>query len=173
MRFTSTIRRRSPASRPSSSPPPSRRAKDRKLSGYVVPLQNTTQQPALASLTNHATRQQLFDASLNRAEHGDANDTRNIISEIAQLRAKKAALLGYPNYADYALYDQMAKDRADRGRLPRSARCRRPPPRSAGVVADIVALAKSQGANYQPTAADWNFYAEQIRKSATTSTRTS
>src|SRR6185312_5339443 len=54
-------------------------AKNRQLSGYVLPLQNTTQQPALSDLTSHATRQQLMDASLNRAEHGDANDTRNII----------------------------------------------------------------------------------------------
>src|SRR6185369_10331146 len=87
-------------------------AKGRKLSGYVLPLQNTTQQPALASLTSHDTRQKLFEASLNRAEHGDANDTRAIISEIAQLRAKKAALFGAANFADYNLYDQMAKDRA-------------------------------------------------------------
>ena len=86
-------------------------AKDRKLSGYVLPLQNTTQQPALESLTSHETRQKLFDASLNRAEHGDANDTRATISEIAQLRAKKAALFGYPTWADYTLYDQMAKTR--------------------------------------------------------------
>ena len=55
-------------------------AKDRKLAGYVLPLQNTTQQPALESLTSHDTRQKLFDASLNRAEHGDANDTRATIA---------------------------------------------------------------------------------------------
>ena len=138
-------------------------AKNRQLSGYVLPLQNTTQQPALSDLTSHATRQQLMDASLNRAEHGDANDTRNIISEIAQLRAKKAALLGYPDYADYTLYDQMAKNRAtavaflDRLAAPTAAKERQE-------WSDIVALAKSQGANFQPTAADWNFYAEQIRK---------
>jgi len=138
-------------------------AKSRKLSGYVLPLQNTTQQPAVGDLTSHATRQQLLDASLNRAEHGDANDTRNVISEIAQLRAKKAALLGYPTYADYTLYDQMAKDRTtavgflDRLAAPTAAKERQE-------WADIVALAKSQGANFQPTAADWNFYAEQIRK---------
>ena len=65
-------------------------AKGRKMSGYVLPLQNTTQQPSLSDLTSHTTRQQLMDASLNRAEHGDANDTRAIVSEIAQLRAKKA-----------------------------------------------------------------------------------
>jgi peptidyl-dipeptidase Dcp len=138
-------------------------AKDRKVEGYVLPLQNTTQQPALSDLTSHATRQQLMDASLNRAEHGDANDTRNTISEIAQLRAEKAALLGYPTYADYVLYDQMAKNRAtavgfvDRLAAPTAAKERQE-------WADIVALAQAQGANYRPTAADWNFYAEQIRK---------
>jgi peptidyl-dipeptidase Dcp len=138
-------------------------AKNRKLSGYVIPLQNTTQQPALADLTSHATRQQLMDASLNRAEHGDANDTRNIITEIAQLRAKKAALLGYPDYADYTLYDQMAKNREtalsflNRLAAPTAAKEKQE-------WSDIVALASSQGANFQPTAADWNFYAEQIRK---------
>src|SRR6478735_9943662 len=73
-------------------------AKDRKVDGYVVPLQNTTQQPALETLTSHDTRQKLFEASLNRAEQGDANDTRSLISEIAQLRAKKAALFGYPTW---------------------------------------------------------------------------
>jgi len=138
-------------------------AKDRKVAGYVIPLQNTTQQPSSDSLTSHATRQQLFDASLNRAEHGDANDTRATISEIAQLRAKKAALFGAANFADYNLYDQMAKDRATAvGFLDRLA-----PAVSAKEHAewsDITALAKSQGAAFQPTAADWNFYAEQIRK---------
>jgi peptidyl-dipeptidase Dcp len=138
-------------------------AKDRKVAGYVIPLQNTTQQPSSDSLTSHATRQQLFDASLNRAEHGDANDTRATISEIAQLRAKKAALFGAANFADYNLYDQMAKDRATAvGFLDRLA-----PAVSAkehSEWSDITALAKSQGAAFQPTAADWNFYAEQIRK---------
>ena len=138
-------------------------AKARKMTGYVLPLQNTTQQPALDSLTSHDTRQKLFEASLNRAEHGDANDTRAIVSELAQLRAKKAALFGVANFADYNLYDQMAKDRATAiGFLDRVA-----PAVSAKEHqewSDIVGLAKSQGANFQPTAADWNFYAEQIRK---------
>jgi peptidyl-dipeptidase Dcp len=138
-------------------------AKGRNLSGFVLPLQNTTQQPSLESLTSHATRQQLFEASLNRAEHGDANDTRNVISEIAQLRAQKAALFGAANFADYNLYDQMAKDRATAvGFLDRLAPAVSAKERAEW--ADIVALAKSQGATFAPTPADWNFYAEQIRK---------
>ena len=140
-------------------------AKGRQLSGYVIPLQNTTQQPALSDLQSHATRQQLMDASLNRAEHGDLNDTRNDISELAQLRAKKAALLGYPTYADYVLYDQMAKNRAtavgflDRLAAPTAAKERQE-------ASDIRALATSQGANFTPTAADWNFYSRADPKTA-------
>jgi peptidyl-dipeptidase Dcp len=138
-------------------------AKDRKVAGYVLPLQNTTQQPALESLTSHDTRQKLFDASLNPAEHGDPNDTRGIITELAQLRAKKAALFGYPTWADYTLYDQMAKDRAtavgflDRLAAPTAAKEKQE-------WADIVALARSQRATVQQTAADWNYYSDQIRK---------
>jgi peptidyl-dipeptidase Dcp len=139
-------------------------AKDRKLTGYIVPMQNTTQQPALESLTSHDTRKKLFEASLNRAEHGDANDTRAVVREIAKLRAEKAALFGYTNWADYTLYDQMAKNRETAlGFLTNLA-----PAVSAKQqreAADIRALARSQGANFEVTPADWNFYAEQIRKS--------
>jgi peptidyl-dipeptidase Dcp len=138
-------------------------AKDRKVSGYVLPLQNTTQQPLLDSLSSHATRQALFDASLNRAEKGDKNDTRAVVRRIAKLRADKAALFGEANWADYTLYDQMAKDRATAvGFLERLA-----PPVAAKErqeAADIRALASQQGANFEVTPADWNFYAEQIRK---------
>ena len=137
-------------------------AKDRKLSGYVLPMQNTTQQPALSSLTSHDTRQKLLDASLTRAEHGDANDTRSIVSEIAELRAKKAALFGAANWADYTLYDQMAQNRetavAFLDRLAPAVSAKEHQEAS-----DIRALAKAQGANYTPTAADWNFYADQIK----------
>jgi peptidyl-dipeptidase Dcp len=138
-------------------------AKDRKVAGYVIPLQNTTQQPLLESLSNHSTRQLLLDASLNRAEHGDGNDTRAIVSELAQLRAQKAALFGADNFADYNLYDQMAKNRAtaiaflNRLAPAVSAKQRQE-------AADIRAFAKAQGANFPVTAADWNYYANQIRK---------
>ena len=138
-------------------------ARDRKLTGYVLALQNTTQQPLLESLSNHDTRQKLFEASLHRAEHGDANDTRAIIRELAKVRAEKAALFGAANWADYTLYDQMAKNRAtavaflDRLAPAVSARQKKE-------AADIRALAKSQGANFEVTPADWTYYSEQIRK---------
>jgi peptidyl-dipeptidase Dcp len=85
-------------------------AKARGLAGkYVIPLQNTTQQPLLTSLTDRGVREKLFANSWTRAEKGDAHDTSAIISQLAVLRAQKAKLLGYPNYAAYVLYDQMAE----------------------------------------------------------------
>src|SRR3954470_4188205 len=58
-------------------------AKAKNLSGWLIPLQNTTQQPALQSLKNRATRQKLFEASWNRAEKNDSNDTRSTILRLA------------------------------------------------------------------------------------------
>jgi len=84
-------------------------AKDTKQQGFRIPLQNTTQQPDLAELTNRATRQAIFENSITRTERNDANDTRATISRLAQLRAEKAHLLGFPNYAAWTLQDQMAK----------------------------------------------------------------
>ncbi len=143
-------------------------AKDRKLDGYVLTLQNTTQQPLLDSLTNRATREALFKASVNRASRGDANDTRPLIAEIAQLRAKQAALLGYPNFAAYALYDQMAKTpEAAIGFIDRlapaiSARQRQ---EAADIQALVDRQAKAAGqASFKAQPWDWQFYSEQIRK---------
>jgi peptidyl-dipeptidase Dcp len=85
-------------------------AKARGLKGkFVIPLQNTTQQPLLTDLTDRATREKLFNNSWTRTEKSDANDTRAIIQILATIRAEKAKLLGYPNYAAYVLYDQMAQ----------------------------------------------------------------
>ncbi|MGH9561123.1 MAG: M3 family metallopeptidase, partial [Terracidiphilus sp.] len=84
-------------------------AKDRKRSGYVIPLQNTTQQPDFDVLSARSTRKTIFENSWNRTERGGANDTRATIARMAQIRAEKAKLLGFPNYAAWKLEDQMAK----------------------------------------------------------------
>jgi peptidyl-dipeptidase Dcp len=146
-----------------------RAGKDRKLDGkYVLPLQNTTQQPELQDLSDRDSRQKLFEASWNRAEQGDANDTRKTIEELAKIRAEQAKLLGFPNYAAWKLDDQMAKTPetalkfmqqlvpAATARAEREAK-------------DIQAqIDKDQKALKQPSFKlqpwDWNYYAEQVRK---------
>ncbi len=138
-------------------------AKDRKVDGYVLPLQNTTQQPALESLTNRATREALYRASITRASKGDKNDTRSLISQLAQLRAKKAGLLGFANYAAYTLTDQMAKTPENAigfvQRLQPATTAK-----EKAEYADIQALVNAQGGGFTAQPWDWNIYAEQIRK---------
>jgi peptidyl-dipeptidase Dcp len=139
-------------------------AKARKLDGkYVLPLQNTTQQPALGSLKDRATRAALFQQSWTRTEKGDANDTRDTIATIAMLRAQKAKLLGYPTYADYVLYDQMAKTSGAASQFVQQFT----PALRAGEDREAAAIQKlidAQGDASTLTPADWNFYADQVRK---------
>src|SRR5256886_10881103 len=85
-------------------------ARQPKIEGrWVLPLQNTTQQPAQASLKNRALRERLLTAPTTRPQRGDSNDTRAVVKRLAQLRADRARLLGFPNLAAYVLDDQMAK----------------------------------------------------------------
>ncbi len=130
---------------------------------WMISIQNTTQQPALQNLTNRATRQKLFDNAWNRAERSDSNDTRAGIARIAQIRAKKAKLLGFPNYAAWKLQDQMAKtpDAVTKflEQLIPAATAK------AKVEADdIQALIDQQKGGFQLQPYDWNLYAEQVRK---------
>ena len=77
---------------------------------WRIEIQHSTDQPALGALTDRATRQALFDRSWNRVPKGSANDTRPTIVEMARLRAEKAALLGFPNFAAYQLTTEMVKN---------------------------------------------------------------
>jgi len=138
-------------------------AKNRKAEGYVIPLQNTTQQPDLVVLSNRATRQALFSNSWNRTEHGDANDTRDTIARLALLRAQKAKLLGYKNFAAWKLADQMAKTPEAALKF-LDALVPAATARAASEAKDIQALIDEQKGGFKLEPWDWDFYAEQVRK---------
>ncbi len=138
-------------------------AKAHKQQGWLLPLQNTTQQPDLAFLTDRATRKKIFENSWNRAEHGDANDTRSTIARLAQLRAEKAALLGYPNYAAWTLTDQMAKTPEAAIHF-MDALVPATTAEAASEAKEIQALSDFPSGESAPDPADWEFYAEQVRK---------
>lgn len=139
-------------------------ADSRGLKGkWLIPLQNTTQQPALRPLDNRAVRKELFEDSWTRTEKGDANDTRDTIATIAKLRAEKAALLGYPNYAAYVLEDQMAKTPAAVEKF----MAQLVPPTVAKARAEARAIQEvisKDGQHFKLKPWDWEHYAEQVRK---------
>jgi peptidyl-dipeptidase Dcp len=138
-------------------------AQGHRVEGYLVPLQNTTQQPLLGSLDVRATRNAIFDNSWNRTERGDANDTRSAVSRLAQLRAQRAALLGFANHAAWQLKDQMARTPENaldfmNTLVPLATA------RAAREAKDIQAVIDAQHGGFTLEAWDWDFYAEQVRK---------
>ena len=136
---------------------------DTSVHQWSIPLQNTTQQPALQSLISRTTRQKLFELSVNRAEKSDANDTRETIARIAQLRALKAELLGFKSYAAWKLQDQMAETPENvlnfLGRLIPAATAK-----ATREAAEIQKLIDTQKGGFQLQPYDWNYYADQVRK---------
>jgi peptidyl-dipeptidase Dcp len=138
-------------------------AKNRQVEGFVIPLHNTTQQPDLVSLSERATRQTIFEHSWNRTERGDANDTRDTVARLAQLRAQKAKLLGHPNFAAWKLEDQMAKT-PEAALQFMDAIVPAATAKAAREAQDIQAVIDAQKGGFQLEPWDWNFYAEQVRK---------
>jgi len=140
------------------------RAKERKMPGkYVLTLQNTTQQPALTYLQNRELRTRLFNASINRGKHGGPNDTKAIATRLAQLRADKAKLLGYPTYAAFSLDDQMAKTPENAIKLlsdlvPASTA------KAHSEIAKMQAIIDAEKGGFPLGPQDWQLYAEKVRK---------
>ena len=138
-------------------------AKDRKQKGWVIPLQNTTQQPDLAMLSNRETRHTIFENSWNRAERGGPNDTRATIARLAQIRAEKGKLLGHPNYAAWVLEDQMAKTPEEAIKF-MDALVPASKANAASEAKEIQAVIDAQKGGFQLQPWDWEFYSEQVRK---------
>ncbi|WP_240615408.1 M3 family metallopeptidase [Pedobacter paludis] len=126
-------------------------------------LKNTTQQPELQLMTDRSKREKLFSDSWNRAEKGDANDTRKNIARIAQIRAAQAKLLGFKNYASWKLKNQMAKtpeavEEFFSKVIPAATA------KAKGEAADIQYVIDQQKGGFKVEPWDWDFYAEKVRK---------
>jgi peptidyl-dipeptidase Dcp len=140
----------------------------RGLSGkWLITLQNTTSQPALARLTNRDLRERLYKASISRGLSGET-DNRPVIAQLVRLRAERAALLGYPSHAAYQLEDESAgtpeavRDMISQVAPAALARARRE-------AADIQKLIDEQAAakgvpSFALQPWDWSFYSEQVRR---------
>ncbi|MCB1629741.1 MAG: dipeptidyl carboxypeptidase II, partial [Xanthomonadales bacterium] len=76
--------------------------------GYLLTLEAPSSQSVLALLDNADVRAVVFEASTNRGSNGNANDNQAIVAKLAQLRAEKASLLGYPSFAAYVLEEETA-----------------------------------------------------------------
>ena len=134
---------------------------------WLITLQNTTNQPLLAQLTNRALRERIYNASIGRAQ-GGATDNTAVIAQLVKLRAERAGLLGYANHAAYQLEDESAgnpeavRDMISQVAPAALARARA---EAADIQELIDAQARASGTpsfTLQPW--DWSFYAQQVRK---------
>src|SRR5216117_3195488 len=130
---------------------------------FVIQLQNTTGQPLLGSLQNRQLRERVMQTSLARNSKGGEFDTRNIVIRTAQLRAEKAKLLVYSNWAAYQLEDQTAHNVPTVNKLladlapPAVANAKRE-------AADMQKIVDEEKGGFQIAACDWDFYSEKVRK---------
>ena len=129
---------------------------------YVIPLLNTSGQPALAALADRGLRERIMRTSMARGSQGGEYDNRAVITTMARLRAERAAMLGYPNHATYILERQTARTvAAVNERLASLA-----PPAVANAereAADLQAMATADGADLELAAWDWSYYTEKVR----------
>jgi peptidyl-dipeptidase Dcp len=130
---------------------------------YAITLARSSVEPFLTSSTRRDLREKAYLAWIARGDGGGATDNKAIIAETVLLRAERARLLGYSNFARYRLDDSMAKTpEAVRGLLERvwtPARARAMADRDA-----LQELARAEGGNFALAPWDWRFYAEKLRK---------
>ena len=143
-------------------------AKSRGLNGkWIFTLQNTTGQPVLAQLRNRALREKIYKASIGRG-NGGADDNTVVVATIVKLRAEKATLLGYSDYAAYGLADQGAGTPAAVNQMlarlvpPAIANARKEAADNQKLIDQQAGAGHGKPFTLEPW--DWAFYAEQVRK---------
>jgi peptidyl-dipeptidase Dcp len=130
---------------------------------FVIQMQNTTGQPLLGSLENRTLRERIMQTSLARNSHGGEFDTRAIVLRTALLRAEKAKLLGYANWAAYQLEDQTAHNVPTVNKLLGDLT----PAAVANAkleAADMQKVVDQEKGSFQIASWDWPFYSEKVRK---------
>ncbi|WP_007023948.1 M3 family metallopeptidase [Saccharomonospora iraqiensis] len=130
---------------------------------YALTLSLPTAQPVLAALENRDLRERVYRASRGRGHRGGEYDNTGVLTEIARLRAERAALLGYPHHAAYAVEEQTAGTvEAALGMLHRLVPAAVANAREEA--ADLAGEIAASGADHDLEPWDWAFYAERVRR---------
>jgi peptidyl-dipeptidase Dcp len=129
---------------------------------FLIPVVNTTGQANLAVLTNRAVREKLMALSLARGSHGGKFDNTQVVLSLVKLRAEKAALMGYPNFAAYALADQTAHDTDAVNKI--LAELTRPAVANAKKEgAEIQQAINKENGGFELAAQDWAMYSDKVK----------
>lgn len=131
---------------------------------YCIVIVNTTQQPLLTNLENRDLRRRVYEASIHRADGSGKFNTYPIVSEIAKLRAEKAELMGYKDYASYSLERAMAKTPDQVYAFLKQLIAQYKPAADAETKAIEAYAQKSQGADFKLQPYDRFFYSAKMKQ---------
>ncbi|HQN93151.1 MAG TPA: M3 family metallopeptidase [Prolixibacteraceae bacterium] len=139
-------------------------AKDQGLEGkWVFQLSRASMTPFLQYAQNRDLREKIYRGYFMRGNNGNDNDNKKLITQMVEKRAKKAQLLGYKNYAEYVIAENMAEtpENVDQFlmKLWKSAL-----PVASQELKEMQAIANKEGANFKIASWDWFYYAEKLRK---------
>lgn len=138
-------------------------AQEQDKTGWALKNTRSVMQPFLENSTRRDLREKVYTAYINRGDNGGDNDTNATIAKILKLRADRAKLLGFETHAHYRMADTMAKEPDAAMDLmmqvwPAAVA------RVSEEVADMQAIADSDGADITIEPWDYRYYAEKVRK---------
>ena len=130
---------------------------------FAVTLSRSSVEPFLQYADDRALREQLFRAWTARGNNANDRNNKSVMTEMLALRAERAQLLGYENFAAFKLDDSMAgtpaKARALLEEVWEPARKRALEERDG--LQDLIAR---EGGNFRLAPWDWRYYAEKLRQ---------
>lgn len=131
--------------------------------GWVFTLDKPSCIPFLQYADNRTLREKVYKAYYNRGNNDNEHNNKNVITRILQLRKQKAKLLGYENYAEFALDEKMAKTPEAANNLLMSIW--KPAVKKAKEeAADLQAIIDAEGGKFKLEGWDWFYYTEKLRK---------
>ena len=131
---------------------------------WIFSLQKPSWIPFLQYAENRELREKLYKGYYMRGDNNNSNDNKQVIAKIAELRAQKAKILGYDNFAEYVIEVNMAQTPVRVNEF--LSQLWTPALNvSKKELAEMQRLANNSGANYKLQSWDWWFWAEKLRKS--------
>ncbi len=138
-------------------------AKSRNKEGWIFTLDAPSRIPFLQYSDNRDLRERIYKGYINRSDNDNKNDNKAIVSKMVNLRLKKANLMGYKTFADFALDDRMAKTDENVNNLVNRV-WSYAIPRAKEEAADMQEMIDAEGGNFKLAPWDWWYYAEKVRK---------
>lgn len=130
---------------------------------WVFTLDEPSRIPFLQYAENRDLREKIYKAYINRSDNDNKYDNKKIVSDIINLRTRKAHLLGFDSYADFVLDDRMAKNTANVTQLMnRVWSCALP--KAKAEAAELQKMIDKEGGNFKLAAWDWWYYTEKLRQ---------